>query len=65
MRVGRPSGCTDLLLHDTLGSRMFRDPSDCYQRYRLAVCSYDRPGYGLSTRRRGYTQAQNVDDVVL
>jgi pimeloyl-ACP methyl ester carboxylesterase len=28
------------------------------------VCTYDRPGYGLSSRRRGHTQAQTVDDVV-
>ncbi|HET7327467.1 MAG TPA: alpha/beta fold hydrolase, partial [Nocardioidaceae bacterium] len=42
---------------------MLRDPTDCYDRYRLAVCTYDRPGYGLSTRRPGYTQAQTVDDV--
>ena len=31
---------------------MLRDPTDCYDRHRLAVCTYDRPGYGLSTRRR-------------
>jgi pimeloyl-ACP methyl ester carboxylesterase len=61
---GDPQGAPIFWLHGTPGSRMFRDPSDCYQRYRLAVCSYDRPGYGLSTRRRGHTQAQNVDDVV-
>jgi pimeloyl-ACP methyl ester carboxylesterase len=61
---GDPQGAPIFWLHGTPGSRMFRYPSDCYQRYRLAVCSYDRPGYGLSTRRRGHTQAQNVDDVV-
>jgi pimeloyl-ACP methyl ester carboxylesterase len=51
-------------MHGTPGSRMLRDPSDTYEKYRLMVCTYDRPGYGLSTRRRGYTQAQTVDDVV-
>ena len=43
---------------------MLRDPSDTYVRHGLAVCSYDRPGYGLSSRRPGRTQADTVDDVV-
>ena len=60
---GDPEGAPIFWLHGTPGSRMLRDPTDCYDRYRLAVCTYDRPGYGLSTRRRGYTQAQTVDDV--
>ena len=42
---------------------MLRDPTDTYARYGLAVCTYDRPGYGLSTRRLGRTHAQTVDDV--
>lgn len=43
---------------------MLRYPTDTYVRHGLAVCAYDRPGYGLSTRRPGRTQAQTVDDVV-
>jgi pimeloyl-ACP methyl ester carboxylesterase len=42
---------------------MLRDPSDTYVRHGLAVCTYDRPGYGLSSRRPGRTHAQTVDDV--
>ena len=42
---------------------MLRDPSDAYLQNGLAVCTYDRPGYGLSTRRAGRTLSQTVDDV--
>lgn len=61
---GNPAGAPIFWLHGTPGSRMLRDPTDTYVRYGLAVCGYDRPGYGLSTRRPGRTQAQTVDDVV-
>lgn len=62
---GDPKGAPIFWLHGTPGSRMLRDPTDYYKNYRLAVCTYDRPGYGLSTRRPRYTQAQTVDDVVV
>lgn len=61
---GDPDGAPIFWLHGTPGSRMLRDPTDAYRRHRLAVCTYDRPGYGLSSRRRGRTHAQTVDDVV-
>jgi pimeloyl-ACP methyl ester carboxylesterase len=61
---GDPEGSPIFWLHGTPGSRMLRDPTDAYARHGLAVCSYDRPGYGLSTRRPGRTQAQTIDDVV-
>lgn len=61
---GNPAGAPIFWLHGTPGSRMLRDPTDTYVRYGLAVCGYDRSGYGLSTRRPGRTQAQTVDDVV-
>jgi pimeloyl-ACP methyl ester carboxylesterase len=61
---GDPSGSPIFWLHGTPGSRMLRDPSDSYLRHGLAVCSYDRPGYGLSSRRPGRTHADTVDDVV-
>ena len=61
---GDPGGAPIFWLHGTPGSRMLRDPSDTYVRHGLAVCTYDRPGYGLSTRRPGRTQADTVDDVV-
>lgn len=61
---GDPDGAPIFWLHGTPGSRMLRDPTDTYLRHGLAVCTYDRPGYGLSSRRRGRTHAQTVDDVV-
>jgi pimeloyl-ACP methyl ester carboxylesterase len=50
---GDDQGAPIFWLHGTPGSRMLRDPTDAYVGHRLAVCTYDRPGYGLSTRRRG------------
>ena len=61
---GEPAGAPVFWLHGTPGSRMLRDPTDTYARHGLAVCTYDRPGYGLSSRRPGRTHAQTVDDVV-
>jgi pimeloyl-ACP methyl ester carboxylesterase len=61
---GDPGGLPVFWLHGSPGSRMLRDPSDTYLRHGLAVCCYDRPGYGLSSRRPGRTQADTVDDVV-
>lgn len=61
---GDPGGAPIFWLHGTPGSRMLRDPTDTYLRLGLAVCAYDRPGYGLSSRRPGRTHAQAVDDVV-
>ena len=60
---GDQHGAPIFWLHPRPGSRMLRDPSDAYVRHSLAVCSYDRPGYGLSTRRPGRTLANTVDDV--
>jgi len=62
---GDPAGAPVFWLHGTPGSRMLRDPSDTYLRHGLAVCTYDRPGYGLSTRRRGRGHAQTVADVAV
>ena len=53
---GNPAGAPIFWLHGTPGSRMLRDPTDTYVRHGLAVRAYDRPGYGLSTRRPGRTQ---------
>lgn len=60
---GDPEGAPLFWLHGTPGSRRLRHDVDQYRAHRLWVCTYDRPGYGLSTRRPGRTVAQVADDV--
>jgi pimeloyl-ACP methyl ester carboxylesterase len=60
---GDPAGAPILWMHGTPGSRMLRDPRDRHRQHGLAVCVYDRPGYGRSTRRRSRSHAETVDDV--
>lgn len=60
---GDPAGAPVFLMHGTPGSRMLRDPSDAHRRDGVAVCVYDRPGYGRSQRRRARSHAQTADDV--
>ena len=47
---GDPEGAPLFWLHGTPGSRFLREPGDRYLREHLRVFTYDRPGYGLSTR---------------
>lgn len=56
---GRPI----VFLHGTPGSRLLRDAGDAYSRYRLRVFTYDRPGYGVSSRLRGRRVADVAADV--
>jgi len=58
-----PDGAPVFWLHGTPGSRKLRHDVDDYRSHRLWVCTYDRTGYGLSTRRPGRTVAQAADDV--
>lgn len=58
-RAGRPI----VFLHGTPGSRLLRDAGDAYLRYRLRVYTYDRPGYGVSTRLPGRRVADIAADV--
>jgi pimeloyl-ACP methyl ester carboxylesterase len=60
---GDPDGAPLFWLHGTPGSRRLRHDVNDYRAHRLWVCTYDRPGYGLSTRRTGRTVAQVADDV--
>ena len=60
---GDPDGAPLFMLHGTPGSRRLRHDVDDYRVHQLLVCTYDRPGYGLSTRRPGRTVAQVADDV--
>lgn len=64
-QLGDPMGKPLFLLHGTPGSRLSgRHPDP--ERVRgagLRVITYDRPGYGRSTRRPGRTVVDCVDDV--
>jgi pimeloyl-ACP methyl ester carboxylesterase len=62
---GDPSGFPVLSLHGTPGCRLSRWPDeDVYRRLGVRVVTHDRAGYGRSTRRRGRSVADVVDDVV-
>ncbi|TDW18980.1 alpha/beta fold hydrolase [Kribbella kalugense] len=50
---GDPGGAPVFWLHGTPGSRLLREPGASYADNHLRVFTYDRPGYGLSTRVRG------------
>jgi pimeloyl-ACP methyl ester carboxylesterase len=60
---GDPDGAPLFWLHGTPGSRKLRHDVDDYRAHGLWVCTYDRPGYGRSTRRPGRTVAQAAEDV--
>jgi pimeloyl-ACP methyl ester carboxylesterase len=51
-------------LHGTPGSRLLREPGDAYLRNHLRAYTYDRPGYGLSTRAPGRLRADAAADVL-
>src|SRR5947209_19732103 len=61
---GPEDGSPVFLLHGTPGSRFTRypDPSE-YDRRKLRVVTYDRPGYGKSDPDRGRTVASAVVDI--
>jgi pimeloyl-ACP methyl ester carboxylesterase len=62
---GDPSGFPVMSLHGTPGSRLGRWPNeDLYSRLGVCLVTHDRAGYGQSTRRRGRSIADEVDDVV-
>jgi pimeloyl-ACP methyl ester carboxylesterase len=61
---GDPGGSPVVSLHGTPGNRFNRHPdSQQYVRAGARVITYDRPGYGGSTRRPGRTVADCVEDV--
>ena len=61
---GDPSGLPLIAMHGTPGGRIqyWEDPA-IYARHGLRRITYDRPGYGESTRHEGRSIADVVDDV--
>lgn len=60
---GPPDGSPVFWLHGTPGSRYLRHPGDRYERAGLRVFTYDRPGYGESTREPGRKVSDAAADV--
>src|SRR4051812_20871409 len=62
---GDPDGVPVFFLHGTPGGRIsyWKDP-DIYARFGIRRLTYDRPGYGESTRKAGRVVADAVPDVV-
>jgi pimeloyl-ACP methyl ester carboxylesterase len=64
-QVGAPAGIPVFVLHGTPGSRLgsLRQHPERVADAGLRVISYDRPGYGGSTRQRGRRVVDCVEDV--
>jgi pimeloyl-ACP methyl ester carboxylesterase len=63
---GDPAGFPVLGLHGTPGSRLDRWPDEeLYKSLGVCLVTHDRAGYGRSSRRRGRSVADEVDDVRL
>jgi len=60
---GSSHGEPVFVLHGSPGSRYIRHPAGEYDRVGIRAVTYDRPGYGRSTRRPGRLIAATADDV--
>ncbi|MEO6503480.1 MAG: alpha/beta hydrolase [Jatrophihabitantaceae bacterium] len=61
---GDPDGSAVFSLHGTPGSRLGHPPDEAgLERAGLRLVTYDRPGYGVSDRRRGRRVLDSVEDV--
>ena len=64
-RWGDSDGFPVLALHGTPGCRLQRWPDDSlYQSLGVCLVTHDRAGYGQTTRRRGRSVADAIDDVI-
>jgi pimeloyl-ACP methyl ester carboxylesterase len=63
---GEPAGTPVLYLHGSPMSRLARFPDDgLFHELGIRLFTYDRPGYGNSTRMRGRRVVDAADDVVV
>jgi pimeloyl-ACP methyl ester carboxylesterase len=63
---GDPAGFAVMRLHGTPGCRLMRWPDETvYARLGVCFVTYDRAGYGRSSRRPGRRVVDDVDDVLL
>jgi pimeloyl-ACP methyl ester carboxylesterase len=62
---GVPDGWPLFVLHGCPGSRYLRHIGGVYERQQVRVITYDRPGYGRSTRRPGLRVVDAAEDVAL
>ena len=65
MEWGVPHGRPLFVLHGMPGSRYGRHIGGVYERQRVRVITYDRPGYGRSTRRPGLRVVDAAEDVAV
>jgi pimeloyl-ACP methyl ester carboxylesterase len=56
-------GAAVFVLHGSPGSRFLRHVGSGYVDHHLRVITYDRPGYGVSTRMPGHTVADAAADI--
>jgi pimeloyl-ACP methyl ester carboxylesterase len=61
---GDPEGTPLFWLHGTPGSRFLRHVGGEYERNGIRAITYDRPGYGRSTRAQGRRVADSAGDIV-
>lgn len=58
---GDPDGLPVIAMHGTPGGRItHRDDRSIYARHGLRRLTYDRPGYGESTRHKGHSIADRT-----
>ncbi|MER7134143.1 alpha/beta fold hydrolase, partial [Streptosporangium saharense] len=63
---GAPEGNPVFLLHGTPGSRVGPSPrATVLYRLGIRLITYDRPGYGLSDRRKGRSVADVAEDMAV
>src|SRR3954470_4096908 len=60
---GPSEGAPLFFLHGGPGSRLLRHVRGEYEKAGVRVATYDRPGFGLSSRDRGRTVADSAADV--
>lgn len=62
-RWGDPDGSPAFWIHGTPASRFLRHDEKAYFDNSLQISTYDRPGYGLSTRDPGRRRVDPIADV--